>query len=839
MPTSRDSLQAAREYRASGWWPIPLPRRSKAPTIDEWPTLRIDGADLEAKFDQSCNIGVILGGPSGGLTDVDLDAPEALQLADYFLPNTGAVFGRPSKPRSHRLYIAEGAQTIRFKAPDGTTLVEIRSTGCQTVFPPSVHPSGEGVAWESNCEPAEINCTGLNSAVAKLAAASLIVHRYPGRGGRHDFVLALSGALLRNGWTEDDTRHFVEAIARVAGDEEARARLADIKTTARRLANDRRATGWPTLAQMFGEKETNLVRQWLGLREEQATIEWTEPIPLDNPQLPPLPNDIFPSWLNCMVEAVAEATETPRELGALTGLGVVAAAVQKKFIAVVPRGHSEPLNVWANVVLDSGNRKTAVLSRMTEPLLQWEREQAAAIRQEAAEAQSRRATAEARISELRKHAARAKAEDFEDISRQIMQLESQLPEIPRVPRFWTQDVTPEKLGALMAEQLERMAIISDEGGIFDILAGRYNNGIPNLDLFLQSHAGSPVRVDRGSRSAVVMANPALTMALTIQPDVLNGLASKQEFRGRGLLARCLYMLPVSRLGYRRGDTAAVPADVASQYERGIRALLAFQVTEPPIAIELSPEAYRAWLAFSRTVECELRDGARFEHIRDWAGKLPGAAARIAGLLHCAEYAFSNPGVVTLSAATMEHALQFAAVLSEHALAVFDLMGADAALKAARKVWSWIVRNRKPQFTFRDAHQGLRGSFPRAADLRPAFEVLVERSHIREIVRAQHRGGRPSERFEVHPIFAAWDDRGSESTEKHTQNTQKAADGSGFGQTRGGFEDFEDESSRPESEAALIGRLCDRPGSHRRFDTARYPADTRAAESDGRVEVQAD
>jgi hypothetical protein len=175
----------------------------------------------------------------------------------------------------------------------------------------------------------------------------------------------------------------------------------------------------------------------------------------------------------------------------------------------------------------------------------------------------------------------------------------------------------------MADNAEQMAIVSDEGGIFDILAGRYSNGVPNLDLFLQSHAGSPVRVDRGSRPAVVMENPALTMVLSVQPDLLNGLASKPGFRGRGLLARFLYMLPVSTLGRRQGDTAPVPDDVARDYNSGIEALLELPTEKEPRRLELSPDAYSEWFAFFQSVEREPPAGGRFEHICDWADKLTG------------------------------------------------------------------------------------------------------------------------------------------------------------------------------------------------------------------------
>ena len=274
-------------------------------------------------------------------------------------------------------------------------------------------------------------------------------------------------------------------------------------------------------------------------------------------------------------------------------------------------------------------------------------------------------------------------------------------------------MTPEKLGALMAENGECLAVSPDEGGIFDILAGRYNNGIPNLDLFLQSHAGGSVRVDRGSRPSVMMDEPALTLILSPQPDVLQGLASKPGFRGRGLLARFLFVMQVSNIGYRSGNTKPVPETISSDHDAHIRALLRFKRPDTrPHAIVLSDEAREEWRRFAASVEVSMREGGRFEHIQDWAGKLAGAAVRIAGNLHGAGLAFGTPADSKLSIDTMRRALQFAAVLASHAVAAFDLMGADEALKNARKVWSWIQREHKPQFTFRDCFNALRGTFPR-------------------------------------------------------------------------------------------------------------------------------
>jgi hypothetical protein len=51
-------------------------------------------------------------------------------------------------------------------------LVEVRSTGCQTVFPPSTHESGEAIEWiDEDLEPAEIDPDELVEAASRLADA--------------------------------------------------------------------------------------------------------------------------------------------------------------------------------------------------------------------------------------------------------------------------------------------------------------------------------------------------------------------------------------------------------------------------------------------------------------------------------------------------------------------------------------------------------------------------------------------------------------------------------------------------------------------------------------------
>src|SRR6266566_4884974 len=168
------TLDAAQEYVSRGWQPIPVPHRSKKPVLNGWPDLRLSAADLARHFNgQPSNLGILLGEPSGGLVDADLDCAEALYLAPAFLPPTGSCFGRTSKRRSHWLYVVTTAVgTEKFVDSDGdTTLVELRSTGAQTIFPGSVHEGGESITWDEGGKPAAIDAATLRRAVADLAVA--------------------------------------------------------------------------------------------------------------------------------------------------------------------------------------------------------------------------------------------------------------------------------------------------------------------------------------------------------------------------------------------------------------------------------------------------------------------------------------------------------------------------------------------------------------------------------------------------------------------------------------------------------------------------------------------
>src|ERR1043166_4417071 len=212
------TIAAALQYHRRGWAPIRVPWGEKAPLKKGWQREQFDDAeDLTKAFGRSPqNIGLLLGKPSGGLVDVDLDALEAIAAGPYFLPATERIHGRASKPESHHWYVAEPvpSRTEQWRDPDGAMLCELRSTGSQTIVPPSRHPSGEPVVWHREGEPGRAIGTSLRIAVGRVAAAALLIRRWPAKGSRHHVALALAGYLLRGGLDEPIVSQFIETVAR-------------------------------------------------------------------------------------------------------------------------------------------------------------------------------------------------------------------------------------------------------------------------------------------------------------------------------------------------------------------------------------------------------------------------------------------------------------------------------------------------------------------------------------------------------------------------------------------------------------------------------------------------
>jgi hypothetical protein len=488
----------------------------------------------------------------------------------------------------------------------------------------------------------------------------------------------------------------------------------------------------------------------VGVNGQHPDDDYPEaPIPLVRAvPVPPFPVDALPGPIADMVTAVAEATQTDQAMPGTCVLSVLSAATGGHAEIEIRGGWREPLNTYTATVAAPGERKSAVQRELIRPLLAEERRlisEGAAAR---SEAQTRKDVAAKEAERQRNAAAKAKPDEYDaalaDAIGAVALADSI--SVPPIPRLVVDDITPEELASKLAEQGGRLAVITAEGGPFDIIAGRYSR-LPNMDVWLKAHCGDEIRVDRKGRAPEHVARPALTLGLMIQPAVIDAIASNRDFRGRGLLARFLYAWPTPRVGHRRIAAEPVADGIRASYETTVRELLAAMVkwAGDPAVLTLTGGAHRAMIEIETAIEATLAGTGELASLADWGAKFCGAVARIAGILHLAEH--GEPGCYTpVTEATVRHAYRIGGYFRACAINTFAGMGMDHATADAVYLLSRLQQTGVGELSERDMLREAR-RLRTTAELKPAIDRLVEHGYLIPLTRpeSESAGGRPPSR----------------------------------------------------------------------------------------------
>ena len=263
FPTANTN-EIAKRYLDRGWAVTPVAYETKRPVLNDWPSARLTRNTIEQLFGSSpVNIGVVLGDASAGLVDVDIDDPHAIPFADHFLPHTACEFGHASNPRSHRLYqVASPDRHVGFDVA-GKPILELRGNGHLTVFPGSVHPSGETIEFEDGCDgdPGLTERAALYAAAQKTATATILSKGWS-EGLRHRLALATSGFLLSLGWDKNAVREVIEAVCSHTNDAELSDRLTCIETTYEALQQGQPVSARKDLESILGSDAACAIGRW-------------------------------------------------------------------------------------------------------------------------------------------------------------------------------------------------------------------------------------------------------------------------------------------------------------------------------------------------------------------------------------------------------------------------------------------------------------------------------------------------------------------------------------------------------------------------------------------------
>ena len=251
------------------------------------------------------NIGIHL---FGEMVDVDVDTDnEYMTLAlDYFMPHTAHIWGRASRPRTHRLYQVStmgnmfdpgsynflsyiaSLEPCKLEARGGR-----RENARYSLMPGSLHPSGEYYEWddikEARSSPVIVPDHSFVRAI-RLSCAAAIMAPFWTEGIRNTLCMALSGFMWKavtyseelndSAWqalTKDDAEDLIRGIASITGDdpEDLPSRLRTLQQTWDKAEAGGQVRGANSIAELTNDEK--MVRHLYALlTDAKGLVEFEE-----------------------------------------------------------------------------------------------------------------------------------------------------------------------------------------------------------------------------------------------------------------------------------------------------------------------------------------------------------------------------------------------------------------------------------------------------------------------------------------------------------------------------------------------------------------------------------
>lgn len=714
-PTPNAALACALRYAAVGMRVLPIPAGRKHPPMAAWQdAATTDPAIITAWWEglyAGHGVGIALDQLPDGrwLFAVDIDGASHgvdggsvwAELCDAYGAPEATVEATTGGGGAHLLY-ASPHEIRNGRLADG---IDIRGHGGQIVVEPSVHASGVAYGWVEGQAPDE-------HAVADALPwlLGIIEHtdspeapttpprpRTAQRDGERPGDLwaaatSWSSILERDGWTlhhvdrtgeqhwtrpgkatrdgtsatvdymgADTLKMFSTAVPGLDA-EATYTKLGYLAAT--RYGGDHSAASRALRADGYHAAEADLDELLGGEQRrprsrEQVTpgTPWPDPQPIpQGAPTPPFPHGVYPAWAEAHIDNIATQLDCARDLPAMFFLGALA-TLGMRHLQVRPRvGQTMPTNLYLVVAALPGEGKSPALSMIFAPVRAFEDERMTQAVEDVARAEAAQRIAEGVAKAAEDHARKSRdPRDADEATR--LRVEAAMIVVPPTGRLITGDVTPEAMAQLMADNAERIAVVSDESGALNL--DRYGDrraGGRNLDIVLQAYTGEPVIVDRKTGPPVRLKSPLLTMCVGAQPKALHAALADDEFRVRGLGARFMSATPTARGAAMAVDLRRVTwnAAVAADYDQQLGALARlWGGWQTPATLALSTDAQDAYSAWAQPLQERRALGGDLEADTAWVVKMRDSIIRVAGLLHAADGRSHDDEV---DAATMRRAI---------------------------------------------------------------------------------------------------------------------------------------------------------------------------------------
>jgi hypothetical protein len=451
-------------------------------------------------------------------------------------------------------------------------------------------------------------------------------------------------------------------------------------------------------------------------QEPEATPHTSEGPAADGWQ--PFPLDALPEPARSFTSETARAIGCDVAFITLPLLATLAAAIGNSRRIRLKRTWSEPAVLWLLPIAESGQHKSPAYDAPLRAIRARQDHALAKHREALAGHETAKRQYEADLAEWRKHGRKAGVEAPQE------------PEEPVCERFWCSDTTVEGLASLLAGAPRGLLLAREElaGWVrsFDCYRGGRGGDTAH---WLSMHGARGLLVDRKTGQRVVsVPMAAVSITGTIQPATLARAINREHYED-GLAARLLVAMPPRRR--RRWTDLETDPAIEDALAAVIDRLYALDLPIHPVthvpqprSLPLSPEGYRAWVAFYN------EHGAEQEELTGdlaaaWS-KLEGYSARLALVIHLTRWAAGDPTLADSEAVDAESigaGVTLSRWFGQETRRVYAVLGESEENREQRELVE-LIRARGGRITVRELMQASR-RYRTAGDAEQALAELVK------------------------------------------------------------------------------------------------------------------
>lgn len=499
-----------------------------------------------------------------------------------------------------------------------------------------------------------------------------------------------------------------------------------------------------TLANQYG---INRADRAIKAASQRANGNWPEPEALSfvrgtAERAAPYPIDALPPIIRNAVLEVAEATQAPLAMIAVSALCAASVALQGHVNIQRKKGLVGPISLYALTVAMSGERKSTVDRLFASEISQWCSDQIEELKPQlaryAAEIEAHNSIKKALSANILKAGKKGDHEAVERFTAELSRHEAKAPKSVSIPEMLLEDMTAEALVDRLEKYPSKYLRTAEGGNLFGGYSMNAERSMYTLAILNKGWDGDPISLQRKMSASASVQAPRLTASIMVQPQTLRTFLRDQGSLARdiGFLARFLVCEPASTQGTRFDNEPAELVHLKAfnkQVRKFLDQPLPFEngVLRPGTII-LEGAARKAWGAIYDQFEAGLKPGGPYAGFNDLASKAAEQVARIAAIFAGIQYGLGvHPDA--------KDVLNAAVVVQWHmseAMRVFSRVEADAALTDAVDLSRWLIEQSKARSGSRLSRREIQRAGPSSVRSKEALQKaileLIEAGHVREV-----------------------------------------------------------------------------------------------------------